>query len=333
MRELVRLVHVGCLAYVLPDRAKKCCLTWRQAVEHHLGTTGKRPTWSEHSFECKICHRFSRSEKEFESHYATRHSDSSVYEQCLRRLGQWNTRDVPETEVEYNVDLIYTVGQALEMDTKVIERNILAASGLSDQQKPVPVGSGSTNRPREPPKRTKDGDGMAPETPTTLTPRLASLLERGRAAMGTIQKPTDKDDPKPIQDAKKDNQKPKKDAGGEKKKKRRQQLSMSILKVTVVKMRSTRTTRNPQSHLTKNRRRIHPPLQRRRKRWMCTGGRKEPLNSKKLLHKVTRENKSLKRQLSSERAKKSRKSRSWKKAVKSVLEAGSGSTNEGGEKK
>ena len=48
---------------------------------------------------------------------------------------------------------------------------------------------------------------------------------------------------------------------------------------------------------------------------------------------VTKENRSLKRQLSSERAKKSRKSRSWKKAVKSLLEAGSDSTSDKGDEK
>ena len=73
MRELVRPVHVGSLAYVLPDKAKKCCLTWRAAVDLHLGATGKRPTWSSHFIECKICHRFSTSEREFEEDYAAHH--------------------------------------------------------------------------------------------------------------------------------------------------------------------------------------------------------------------------------------------------------------------
>ena len=63
------------------------------------------------------------------------------------------------------------------------------------------------------------------------------------------------------------------------------------------------------------------------------GWKKRAVELEKLLHKVTRENKSLKRQLSSERAKKSRKSRSWKKTVKSLLEEGSDSSSEGGEKK
>ena len=45
MTELVRPVRVGSLAYVLPDKAKKCCLTWRNAVEHHLSSIGKPPAW------------------------------------------------------------------------------------------------------------------------------------------------------------------------------------------------------------------------------------------------------------------------------------------------
>ena len=139
--------------------------------------------------------------------------DMSIYNQTLRRLKQFNTADVPETEVEYNVILIYTIGQALDIEDKTIENDILtasglSASGLSEQKKPVPLGSGSKNRPQEPPKRTLAASGMAPETPTTATPRLTSLLEKGRAALGTIQK-----------DAGKNKQKSDKDAGAEKKKK------------------------------------------------------------------------------------------------------------------
>ena len=129
MRELVRPVHVGSLAYVLPDKAKKCCLTWRNAVEHHLSSTGKPPAWSEFFLECKICHRFHRTEKDFEDHYASKHSDESVYRQCLRRLKQWNTKDVSASEVEANVELIYSVGQAINIENKQIEADILAASG------------------------------------------------------------------------------------------------------------------------------------------------------------------------------------------------------------
>ena len=62
------------------------------------------------------------------------------------------------------------------------------------------------------------------------------------------------------------------------------------------------------------------------------GWKKRATELEKLLHKVAKENKSLKRQLSNERAKKSRKSRSWKKAVKSLLEAGSGSSSDADEK-
>ena len=52
----------------------------------------------------------------------------------------------------------------------------------------------------------------------------------------------------------------------------------------------------------------------------------------KLLHRPTKENKSLRRQLCDERAKKSRKSRSWKKAVKNLLETRSGSSSDADKK-
>ena len=188
-----------------------------------MGATGKRPTWSSHFIECKICHRFSTSEREFEEHYAARHVDMSIYNQTLRRLKQWNTADVPETEVEYNINLIYSIGQALDIEDKTIEKDILTASGLDaaqkQQQRPVLVSSGSTNRPKEP-ARSSAASTMAPDTP--MTPRLASLLEKGRAAMGTIQKDSgdDKkktDSKKPVQDANKDSKKSKRDADGKKK--------------------------------------------------------------------------------------------------------------------
>ena len=233
MRDLVRPVHVGSLAYVLPDKAKKCCLTWRAAVDLHLGATGKRPTWSSHFIECKICHRFSTSEREFEEHYAARHVDLQIYNQTLRRLKQWNTADVPETEVEYNINLrlIYSIGQALDIQDKTIENDILQASGLGDaqklQQKPIRAGSGSTNRPRDPAVSVA-ASTMAPETPTTpaaMTPRLSSLLEKGRAKMGAIQKPVDKADSKPVQDVTKDNKKTKRADGDASVNRRRLQLS------------------------------------------------------------------------------------------------------------
>ena len=236
MRELVRPVHVGSLAYVLPDKAKKCCLTWRAAVDLHLGATGKRPTWSSHFIECKICHRFSTSEREFEEHYAAHHVDMSIYNQTLRRFKQWNTAGVPETEVEYNVNLIYTIGQTLDIQDMTIENDILTASGLSavqkQQQRPVLASSGSTNRPKEPP-RSVAASTMAPETPTNMTPRLASLLEKGRAAM--IQKDSADDkkkaDPKVhAQDVNKDNKRAKRDADEKKKKKKKKKKRRRLLR-------------------------------------------------------------------------------------------------------
>ena len=132
MRELCRPVHVGSLAYVLPDKSKKSCLTWCNAVEHHLSVTGKPPAWSEFFLECRVCHRFHRNEQEWEEHYISKHSDESVYRQCLRRLKQWDTRECTAAEVESNVELIYGVGQNIGYGAKQVESDILEATGITN---------------------------------------------------------------------------------------------------------------------------------------------------------------------------------------------------------
>ena len=54
-RDLVRPVHVSALAYTLPDKTKKCCMTWREAISLHEEKTGKRPNWSSQFLQCKLC--------------------------------------------------------------------------------------------------------------------------------------------------------------------------------------------------------------------------------------------------------------------------------------
>ena len=326
MRDMVRPVHVGSLAYVFPDKAKKCCLTWRNAVEHHLGCTGKRPAWSAFFLECKICHRFSQSEREFENHYAARHSDASVYDQCLRRLKQWNTRDVPASEVDYNVELIYTVGQAINYQNKKIEGDMLAASGLpsvgdnqqEEMQKPVPVGSGSRNKPKEPSR-----PGMAPETPT---PILAKLTEKGRATMGTIKKDAGKDNQKSKKDA--GNEKLKRDGGKDAEKKRKEKAPVvNVDEDDEADEEDEYEYYSSSSEPPAKKPKKDPSSSSKKQEEMDVHGwKKRAVEFEKMLRRVTRENKSLRRQLSSVRAKKTKKSRSWKKAVRSLLEAGSDSS-------
>ena len=57
------------------------------------------------------------------------------------------------------------------------------------------------------------------------------------------------------------------------------------------------------------------------------GWKKRAVELEKMLHKVTRENRSLRCQLSSLKENKTRKSKNWKKAVKSLLEAGGGTSS------
>ena len=102
MRELVRAgpwsVH---LHTTLPDKSKKCCMTWRAAISLHEETTGKRPNWSSRFLQCKLCGKFFTSEREFETHYTRNHVDMGIYQQTLRRLKQWDTAGVSQSEVEW----------------------------------------------------------------------------------------------------------------------------------------------------------------------------------------------------------------------------------------
>ena len=52
MKDLCRPVHCEALSYVLPDRSKKACLTWRSAIHHCVKKTGKTPQWAEYFLEC-----------------------------------------------------------------------------------------------------------------------------------------------------------------------------------------------------------------------------------------------------------------------------------------
>ena len=184
------------------------------------------------------------------------------------------------------------------------------------------MGPGSTNRPREPAK-----PAMAPETPT---PRLDALVEKGRATMGKIKDTA--------------GEKNKKNAGKHKDKdKEKDKDTKQKEKSAVVNVEEDDDDKDEDEYEYYSSSE-EPPAKKAEKgsilffeeegRDGCAWLEEKTVELEAMLHKVTRENKSLWRQLSSERAKKSRKSRSWKKAVKSLLEAGSdSSTSKGDEKK
>ena len=103
MRDVVRPVHVSALAYSLPDKSKKCCMTWREAISLHEEKTGKSPNWSSQFLQCKLCGKFFTSERNFETHYTRSHVDMGIYNQALRRLRQWDTAGASKSEVEWNI--------------------------------------------------------------------------------------------------------------------------------------------------------------------------------------------------------------------------------------
>ena len=159
---------------------------------------------------------------------------------------------------------------------------------------------------------------MAPDTPT---PKLAALVEKGRAA---IQRDTEKSKQK-VEKTKH------KDVAAEKKKKKETS--------PVVNVEADEEEQNEESEYEYYSSSSEPPPKKAKRDPASSsskkteeldvhGWKKRAVELEKLLHKVSKENRALKRQLSSERAKKSRKSRSWKQAVKSLLEAGSNSTSD-----
>ena len=257
------------------------------------------------------------------------HSDESVYRQCLRRLKQWNTKDVSGSEVECNVELIYSVGQNIGYGAKQVQDDILAATGITnlgdfidhrqnpdedEEQAEVQVAKGpvgSKNKPREPAKPAK-----APATPTPL---LNKLTEKARSTMGTI---------------KEAQQKTKKDAGKDKETKKKE-------KSAVIHVEEDED--NDEDDYEYYSSSEEPPAKKKQKKEPSSsskkqeemdvhGWKKRAVELEKMLHKETRENKSLRRQLSSVRAKKTKKSRSWKKDVRSLLEAGNDSSTSDADK-
>ena len=302
MRELCRPVHVGSLSYVLPDRSKKACLTWRNAIEHCVKETGKPPAWSEYFLECRVCHKFHRNEHEWEQHYISKHSDNTLYQQCMRRLKQWDTKDCSQSEVEANVGLSYGVGEQLNLSNRQIESDILEATGISnlgnfidrrlnpdneDEKKDVKVHLGSQNKPKEP--------ARAPETPL-----LNKLTEKTRSSMGKIKKSE--------QTTKKDTKKKE--------------------KAEVVHVDEDENEEEYEYYSSSD----EPPSKKQKKgdskaatskeTMDVHGWKKRAVELEKMMQKLTRENKSLRRRVSSLKEKKTKKSKNWKKAAKSLLEAG-----------
>ena len=172
---------------------------------------------------------------------------------------------------------------------------------------------GSKNKPREPAKPAR-----VPETPTPL---LNKLTEKARSTMGKIKDTA--------------GEKNKKDAGKDKEKDKDTKQKAKSAVVNVEEDDDDNDEDEYEYYSSSE----EPPAKKQKKDPSSSSKKQEEMDvhgwKKRAVElKVTRENKSLRRQLSSERAKKSRKSRSWKKAVKSLLEAGSdSSTSKGDDKK
>ena len=146
----------------------------------------------------------------------------NIYNQTLRRLTQWDTTGVSESEVEWNINLIQNIGETLELPKDAVERDILQASRLPTLQGRTP----STNKPKDP---ALSGSGpkslfacIFHDAPDTPTPKIAALVAKGRSAMGALHRDNEKSKPnieKSRQKVEKPKQKADKEATAEKKRK------------------------------------------------------------------------------------------------------------------
>ena len=169
---------------------------------------------------------------------------------------------------------------------------------MAKKDSKVPLGS--KNRPKEPAK--------APETPL-LANLGKKFTERARNAMGTIKesqqttkRDTKKKDPKPDEVVDVD------DNEGE------YEYYSSSSEEPPAKKQKKEASKGSSSKETMD---IHT--------W-----KKRAMEMEKIANKLTRENKSLRKQVASLKEKKTKKSKNWKRAVKSLLEAGGDSSSSEG---
>ena len=115
VRDQCRPVLCEKVTYARPDRSKKACLTWQSGIEMFIKEMGHAPVWAEYCIECKVCKRFFRTKKEWESHYVQKHADEDLFRQCLRRMQNWDTKNCTQDEVESAIELVYDIGQQVGM--------------------------------------------------------------------------------------------------------------------------------------------------------------------------------------------------------------------------
>ena len=307
-KDLCRPVHREALTYVLPDRSKKACLTWRSGIDMCIQETGKAPMWADCCIECKVCFR---SENEWEQHYVTKHADETLFQQCLRRIQQWDTKDCTQNEVEAAIELVYGIGQQVGRSNNDIEASILDAtkvpgitSHLDDCRRRNPdenrevahvpkkdatvaqKAQGSKNRPKEPEKM----------------PRLNDLSKKfvERARAGTIYDPS------------------KRDA------KKKAEKSAEIVEVDDGEgeyeyYSNTFEEEPPQKKQKKDAGNDASKASSSKETMDIHDWKKRAMELEKIANKLTKESKSLRKQVASLKEKKTKKSKVWKRTVKSLL--------------
>ena len=235
----------------------------------------------------------------------------------------------------WNVELIDGIGQQIGRSNKDIESSILDATGVAnieshldgcrrrnpdadddkremenEAKKDSNVARRSKNRPKEPEK--------APQTP--LLENLGKKFVE-RARMGTIQEPSKKEREGQQEATKRDNKKkaakPAEVVDVEHNDGEYEYYSSSSEEPPAKKQKKEASKETSKGSSSKETMDTHA--------W-----KKRAMELAKIANKLTRENKSLRRQVAYLKERKTKKSKNWKRAVKSLLEAGGDSSSSEG---
>ena len=122
------------LIYALPDRAKRCCLTWVSRIAT-LEEQGKKPGWANSPLQCKVCKYFFLDTGRWTVHYTDMRGDKTTFGGLVRRIGNWRRTDISEYKIEQTLFLIRRLGQKLRYSPEQIQEQIVQSSGHELQDK------------------------------------------------------------------------------------------------------------------------------------------------------------------------------------------------------
>ena len=144
----VHQVKAEDLICALPDRAKRCCMTWASRIAT-LEEEGKKPGWANSPLQCKVCKYFFTDTGRWTVEYIDMHGDKTTFEGLVRRIGNWRRIDISEYEIEQTLILIRQLGQKLKYSPEQVQEQIVQSSGHELQDRIRDEGAPAVFPPRD----------------------------------------------------------------------------------------------------------------------------------------------------------------------------------------